>query len=132
MPYQYAQNNNNAAGLATIDPQPATPGPDTRIRRYATGGAVYADGVILNEFRFDRITPTQYKSLLTTFGLSSTTIYKACTVRVTVNGTQSGGCVERDFANYNATIVLPVEGQTLEFSGGFYIATFELRDMEAL
>jgi len=112
MAYQIADTHDNAAGLADVDPQPMSSGIQYPERRLALSGAAYEDGGAFTLWRFSILTPTQYDSLLTQFGLSSDA-YNDVTVNTITNDRTT-------FANYNGTIVRPMMGEDAKFEMGFY------------
>lgn len=124
MPYQIADGHDNAAGLATIDPQPASEGLQYPKRRVAGDGTEYNDGSAFTIWRYRGVlSTTQYSALLTAFGLSS-----ALTNEVTVRTLH--GAARTTYSNYNATIVKPFNPR---FERGFWRdIEFRVIKLEAL
>lgn len=116
MPYRIADAFNNAAGLADLNPQPASYGLDGRSVS-AISGAVYVDATFV-VFRYAKLLPAaDFASLLTQTGLSFTVRYNEVTVAVNAGGNRE------TFSNWNAIIQLP---RYPRYEKGFY------RDVEFL
>jgi len=127
MTYQIATGHDNAAGLADVTPQPASPGILYPRRVYAASGDVYEDGTPYTLWGYKDILPAdEYAALLTAFGLASA-VSALVTVR-TVAGED-----RTTFANYNARVIKPRNGDTAKFANGFWHdVVFVIRELEAL
>lgn len=123
MPYQWAVNYNNAAGLADIDPQPAMPEIEPGLLRPDGNGLVVEDGYKSCKLKFDEvITDSEMNALYTLFGWTDAIASIAGTFRV--KGNQA-----RAFANYNAIADRP-RGQ---YRNGFwYNVSIDIHHMDAL
>lgn len=108
--YQVADNFNNAAGLADLDPQPACPGLDDGRVIIGGDGLEYEDGVLPTSFDYGFLTYPDYDSLLDQFGLSDTVRSNQITVRLKRNS-------DRAFANHNAIVIRPAPKN----QGGKYV-----------
>lgn len=94
MPYQVATGHNNAAGLTTIVPQPATSEIEPGLLRQGGDGLFYEDGFKRTTLKWSRLTSAQLAALYTAFGWSATVASSAVTLRLKDNS-------DRDFANCN-------------------------------
>lgn len=123
MPYQFAENYNNAAGLTTIDPQPAFSGVLVMEERFPISGDAVETGMRYGVFRYSGITPEQYEDLLTAFDLLTNKTRKG-TFRILADP-------ERDtFSNWNGIVVRPANPR---FEGGFYYEIeFRIRYLRAI
>jgi hypothetical protein len=94
--YQIAINHDNTAGLAAIDPQPATPDAVQypEIRNSADGGAVFHGDPYI-DLVWTSLTREQYNALMTQHGLSQTVA--SCAITATIRDDNDA------FSNYNAT-----------------------------
>lgn len=96
--YQVADGKNNAAGLADINPQPASP---SGIRygelRFSADGSASFHGYAYIDLVWNSLTRDQYNAVLTAFGLSQTVAHNAVTVKVRKN--------DDTFAAYNGDAV---------------------------
>lgn len=127
MTYQIASGHDNAGGLVTVTPQPASPGILYPRRIYAASGAVYEDGTPYTLWVYsDILTADQYDALLTAFGLTAA-VSALVTVR-TISGED-----RTTYTTYNARIVRPRNGDTAKYANGFWHdVVFVIREMEAL
>ncbi len=131
MGYQFASGFDSAGSLAELAVQPRSPGIMYPSRINAISSFAYEDGEAYTEWFFEALTPAEYQALLTTLGLATgTTIAAECTVRTTQNDT--GLACERDYANYNAIIVMGRHGRDTRYDGNAYRAEFTLKRLEAL
>ena len=127
MPMQFAQGQDNEAGLAVINPQPFCAGAIPSKRIITPGGAVYEDGQLYAELVYSSIPPSTYGSLLTFFGLASV-LYADCTITLP-NDTFSG------FVTYNGVIVKPQKERDsrLRSAAGFLQnVLFLVRELEVV
>lgn len=126
MPYQIADNYNNAAGLVDISPQPASPGILYPREVVAVSGVVYDDGAPYTMFVYKGVmSNTQYNSLLTQFGLTSARTNEV-TVRLLLDDRIT-------YANYNAIVVKPRNGVDAKYRNGFWHdVTFRVKQLEAV
>lgn len=96
--YQIADGHDNAAGLATISPQPGVPDavkfPETDF--FGDGGAE-VNGFQQLELVWTALTRSQYNTLRTALGVTDTVITNDVTIRIRTNADT--------FANYNATVI---------------------------
>lgn len=96
--YEVADGYNNAAGLAALTPQGATPNglkyPETDW--FGSGGAE-VNGELQTELVWNDIDVTDYNTLRTQLGITDTAISNLVTIRLRTN--------TDTFANYNAIVV---------------------------
>lgn len=123
MPYQWAVNYNNAAGLADISPQPACPEIEPGLLRANGNGVMAEDGYKSCELKLDEvITAAEMAALYTLFGWSDTVASVPGTIRVKANH-------DRDFDNYNA-IADRARGRYKD--GFWYNVSIKIHHMDAL
>jgi hypothetical protein len=126
--YQIVDGYNNAGTLATFSPQPASPGILYPRRDIAVSGHEYVNGQPYTFWQYKGIIPaSQYDALLTLFGLSNTVVSNEVTVKTMTDPDRT------TWANYNAIIVLPVNGQDVTYERGFWRdAKFKVKLVAAL
>lgn len=126
MTYQVADTWNNEAGLAALDPQPATPnGIQTAGRVYAVDGSSYPDGQMFVELVWSVMTNEEKNAVDTALGVSDTTTSNAVTVRIRGN--------DGNFANYNGIVHYPIIGQDGRRSVlGWQNMTYRVTGLEAI
>ena len=124
--YQAADTWDNEAGLADLDPQPATPnGIQTAGRVYAADGSSYPDGQMFVELVWSVMTNEQKNAIDTALGVNDTTTSNAVTLRLRGN--------DGDFANYNGTVHSPEIGRGGRRSlVGWQNVTYRVTGLEAL
>ncbi|MHC4617383.1 MAG: hypothetical protein ACYTEQ_06475 [Planctomycetota bacterium] len=113
--FKVATGFNNAASLALIDPQPASPGvidPDIRVAGDATR---YGNGARFTEWRFGFLTVSQYTTLLASLGVSRTTKSAQVTIRTVLQDDYA------TYANYNAVANNPEPDTGYQYYGGRYL-----------
>lgn len=110
--------------LNTITPQPRSRGIQATRRSYAADGSVHESGLYI-ELVFDfKETPTDYQTLLTTFGLSATVATNDVTVLIP-NPAYSE-------TRYNGTAVRPEVGRDVARENMFLRdIVILIRDLEA-
>lgn len=113
--FKAAQNWDNAAGLALVNPQPASPGvidPDIR-----TGGDAtrYANGARFTEWRYGFLTVAEFTTLLSVLGISRTTKSAQVTIRTVLQDDYA------TYANYNAIANYPEPDTGYRYYGGRYM-----------
>lgn len=108
--YQWADGNNNAAGLTDLSPQPSTFNIHYPLRVYGGDGTPKNKGSAFAILRYHKeLTETQYNSLLTQLGLSSA-LFNPGTVKLI-------GEDRTTWANYNGTVIKP---HNPTYERGFY------------
>lgn len=100
--YRIANGHDNEAGFVVVSPQPRSPGILATSRDDAIDGTKREQGQYVI-WEFSVLTDSEYSSLLTQFGLSTSTLTNDVTIRTRAN--------DRSLVNKNGTIVLPEQGQ---------------------
>jgi len=112
MTHKIADAHNNEAGLATVSPQPVSPGILFPRRFFSVDRTPYNDGSPFTRWIYSMIPPETYAALLSTFGLT-TALYNDVTVSVV-------GDDRTTFANYNGRIIKPEPDKDVRYRKGFY------------
>ena len=125
--YSIADGFNSTGSYAVVTPQPYCPGILYPRHVIAVSSVEYNDGSPYTLWIYKgSLTPTQYNTLLTAFGLS-TALYNDVTVAILDDALRS------TFHDYNGRIFKPVNGQDVRFeTGRWWDATFKIKNLVAI